>query len=64
MKGELMPSTVSDIGIRPRWIAKNTAASVSIHVKSEASTVRAPLFASARRRAKVSLGGRPSLASG
>jgi uncharacterized membrane protein HdeD (DUF308 family) len=48
-KGELMPSIVSDVGIRPTWIARNTPPRVSIHMRSVERTVCAALSVAVRR---------------
>ena len=59
-----MPSRVSSIGIRPAWIARKTAARVSIHMRSAARTVCDAVSALARKRAKGSFGGRRRPGSG
>ena len=60
MKGELMPSKLFEIGIRPRWVAKNTAPNVDIHMRSAARTVCDPMLAVDHRLEKLSFAGRPS----
>src|SRR6516162_8557248 len=52
-KGDARPSKVSDLGIRPAWMARNTITRVSIHMMSAARTWPDALSASARKRAKV-----------
>src|SRR5262249_43152966 len=37
-KGELMPSKLSDMGIRPAWIARETTTRVNIHMRTAGDT--------------------------
>src|SRR6516225_5503543 len=52
-KGEIIPRTVSDVGMRPTWIARNTPPRVNIHRRLVARTADAALSMSACRRTKA-----------
>src|SRR6516165_6475951 len=63
-KGETIPSTESEVGMRPTWIAKNTPTRVKIHKRSVARTNDTAPSISACSRAKAGFGARPSPESG
>src|SRR6516165_2234567 len=64
MKGETIPSTESEVGMRPTWIAKNTPTRVKIHKRSVAITDDTAPSVSACSCAKTGFGARPSPESG